>query len=161
MAGHDINYIALSGMLNLLGRKGDKPSFPANLLGDFAGGGIMGVVGVMMALYEREKSGLGQIVEIDMVTGTRYISTFATLMTRPSLNLPLWDGPRGTNVLDGGSPWYEVYETKDGRFMSVGCIETQFYNLFLFVFLSSLIFHPSFIFRSSFASLILADSNHA
>ncbi|GAA5956923.1 hypothetical protein JCM3765_006641 [Sporobolomyces pararoseus] len=131
MAGHDINYVALSGVLSLLGRKDDKPYFPANLLADFAGGGMIAVVGILAAIIERSRSGKGQVVEIDMVTGTRYISSFPLLMSSPSLNLPLWSQARGENFLDGGAPWYDVYETKDGKYMSVGALESHFYTEFL------------------------------
>lgn len=172
MAGHDINYLALSGVLPMLGRKGDKPYFPANLLGericehsettltclytaDFAGGGMMAVLGILAALIERTKSGKGQIVEIDMVhsilpylrlrstdafrqvTGTRYASIFPLTMARPSLGLPMWSEPRGENILDGGAPWYDVYECKDGQYMSLGPIENHFYAEFLCVPLPS------------------------
>ncbi|GAA6023171.1 hypothetical protein JCM11491_003286 [Sporobolomyces phaffii] len=138
MAGHDINYVALSGVLSLLGRKDDKPYFPANLLADFAGGGMIAVVGIMAALIERSRSGKGQVVEIDMVTGTRYVSSFPLLMSNPALNLPLWSQPRGENFLDGGAPWYDVYETKDGKYMSVGALESHFYSEFLTVLTRSL-----------------------
>ncbi|GAA6059764.1 hypothetical protein JCM10212_001972 [Sporobolomyces blumeae] len=138
MAGHDINYVALSGVLSLLGRRGDKPYFPANLLADFAGGGMIAVVGILAALLERGRSGKGQIVEIDMVTGTRYVSSFPLMMSDPTLNLPLWNEPRGENYLDGGAPWYDVYETKDGKFMSVGALESHFYRTFLDTLLSAL-----------------------
>ncbi|GAA5927121.1 CaiB/BaiF CoA transferase family protein [Sporobolomyces koalae] len=131
MAGHDINYVALSGVLAMLGRKGDKPYFPANLLADFAGGGMIAVVGILAALIERGRSGKGQIVEIDMVTGTRYIASFPLLMSNPALNLPLWSHARGENLLDGGAPWYDVYETRDGGYMSVGALENHFYSTFL------------------------------
>ncbi|KDE05640.1 hypothetical protein MVLG_04011 [Microbotryum lychnidis-dioicae p1A1 Lamole] len=131
MAGHDINYVALSGVLSLLGRKNDKPYFPANLLADFAGGGIMAVIGILMALLSRQKTGRGQVVEIDMVTGTRYISSFPLMMSRPSLGFPIWDQPRGENLLDGGAPWYDVFETSDGGYMSVGALENHFYTIFI------------------------------
>jgi len=119
---------------------------------DFAGGGMIAVLGIMAALIERSRSGKGQIVEIDMVrshdpvalpcvpthcfafsqvTGTRYVSSFPLLMSNPSLNLPLWSQPRGENYLDGGAPWYDVYETKDGKYMSVGALESHFYSTFL------------------------------
>ncbi|GAA5920404.1 hypothetical protein JCM6882_003266 [Rhodosporidiobolus microsporus] len=138
MAGHDINYLALSGVLSMLGRKGEKPYAPANTLSDFAGGGLLAALGVMAALLERARSGKGQIVETDMVTGTRYAAIFPLLMSRPSLGLPMWDQPRGENVLDGGAPWYDVYETKDGKYMSMGPIENHFYAAFLKLFISAL-----------------------
>ncbi|BGP41454.1 hypothetical protein JCM10450v2_005492 [Rhodotorula kratochvilovae] len=138
MAGHDINYLGLTGVLPMLGRKGDKPYFPANLLTDFAGGGLMAVVGVLAALLERGTSGKGQVVEIDMVTGTRYASIFPLTVARPSTGLPTWNEPRGENWLDGGAPWYDVYETKDGRYMSLGAIENHFYRAFLKLFVNAL-----------------------
>ncbi|GAA6015731.1 hypothetical protein JCM10207_008778 [Rhodosporidiobolus poonsookiae] len=153
-AGHDINYLAASGVLSMLGRSDDKPYAPANLLSDFAGGGLLAVVGILAALFEREKSGKGQIVEADMITGTRYAATFALLMShkslaaaRNSLGDGLWDKPRGQNILDGGAPWYDVYECQDkGRYMSIGSIEPQFYKVFLDIFTRalppSLVPHP-------------------
>ncbi|GAA6028501.1 hypothetical protein JCM8097_007249 [Rhodosporidiobolus ruineniae] len=138
MAGHDINYLALSGVLSMLGRKGDKPYAPANIIADFAGGGMLAALGVMAALFERSRSGKGQVIETDMVTGTRYASLFPLLMSRPSLNLPMWNRPRGENILDSGAPWYDVYETKDGKYMSLGPIENHFYAVFLDRFTASL-----------------------
>lgn len=126
MAGHDINYLAVSGVLSQLGRKGENPYAPGNVLGDFAGGGHMLVTGILAALYHRDKAGSegkGQTVEANMVDGVAYLGTFPRL-TRKA---PLWDKPRGQNFLDGGCPWYDVYETKDGGHMSVGALEPQFY----------------------------------
>ncbi|KAK4046338.1 hypothetical protein OIO90_006596 [Microbotryomycetes sp. JL221] len=131
MAGHDLNYIALSGVLSLLGRKGQKPYFPANILADFAGGGLMAALGVTMAIIERYRTGRGQVVEADMVTGARYVSSFPLMLSQPSTGLPLWDAARGENFLDGGAPWYEVYETKDGQYMTVAALENHFYATFL------------------------------
>ncbi|GAA5864756.1 hypothetical protein JCM8547_008299 [Rhodosporidiobolus lusitaniae] len=138
MAGHDANFLALSGVLSMLGRKHEKPYAPANTLADFAGGGMLAVVGILVAVIERARSGKGQIVEVDMVTGTRYAAIFPLLVSRPSLGLPMWDKPRGENILDGGAPWYDVYETKDGKFMSLGPIEPQFYSVFLKLFIEAL-----------------------
>ncbi|ORY64756.1 CoA-transferase family III domain-containing protein [Leucosporidium creatinivorum] len=138
MAGHDLNYIALSGVLSLLGRKDEKPYFPANILADFAGGGMMAVLGVLMAVIERGRSGKGQVVEVDMVTGTRYVSSFPLIMSRPSIGLPMWDQPRGQNFLDGGAPWYDVYETADGGYMSLAALENPFYSTFLRTLLPTL-----------------------
>ncbi|BGP56486.1 hypothetical protein JCM8202v2_004106 [Rhodotorula sphaerocarpa] len=138
MAGHDINYLALSGMLSMLGRKGEKPYAPANTLADFAGGGLMAVVGILAALLERAKSGRGQLVETDMVTGTRYAAIFPLTVSHPAAKLPMWDRPRGENVLDGGAPWYDVYACSDGRYMSLGAIESQFYAEFLRLFIPAL-----------------------
>ncbi|KAI8815237.1 C1q and tumor necrosis factor-related protein 3 [Cladochytrium replicatum] len=127
MAGHDINYIAVSGVLSVLGRKGEPPMFPANILGDFAGGGMLCVVGILLALVERTRSGRGQVVDAAMVDGAAYLSTFILKM----METPLWNNPRGENVLDSGAPFYEVYETKDGKYMSVGALEPQFYAAFI------------------------------
>ncbi|KAI8619536.1 CoA-transferase family III domain-containing protein [Chytriomyces sp. MP71] len=123
MAGHDINYIAISGALSLLGRDGEKPIAPANILGDFAGGGMMCVMGILLALLERENSGKGQVVDSSMVDGAAYLSTFAFKMMQQGM----WNNPRGQNMLDTGAHFYETYATRDGKFMAVGAIEPQFY----------------------------------
>lgn len=115
MAGHDINYVAVSGVLSLLGRSGDKPHPPANLLGDFAGGGLVCFLGIVLALFHRAQVGRGQVVEANMVDGAAYIGTFPRLL----LDTVMWNRPRGTNLLDGGSPYYDTYETKDGKYMAV------------------------------------------
>lgn len=127
MAGHDINYLAVSGVLSQLGRKGSPPSPPANILADFAGGGLMCALGIMMALFAREKSGKGQVVESNMVDGSAYLATMMRLGTKT----PLWDKQRGENLLDGGSPFYDVYECKDGGYMAVGALEPQFFSRLL------------------------------
>jgi len=128
MAGHDINYIAVSGALSLLGREGEKPYAPGNLLADFAGGGMMCAVGILLALFGREQTGKGQVVEANMVDGSAHISAWPRLLY--NAGVPLWNRPRGTNMLDGGSPFYDTYETKDGKFMAVGCLEPKFYDIF-------------------------------
>ncbi|KAL9940929.1 hypothetical protein V8E36_000417 [Tilletia maclaganii] len=134
MAGHDINYIALSGLLSMLGRNGAAPEPPMNILGDFAGGSFICVLGILLALFERVRSGQGQVVNADMVTGARYLSTFNLLSSYVSH--PVWgsifnDGTnktRGTGILAGEAPWYGVYECQDGGWFSVGAIEPQFYR---------------------------------
>lgn len=123
MAGHDINYIAVSGALSLFGRKGEKPHPPNNIMGDFAGGGAMLFQGILLALIARERSGKGQVVESNMVDGSSYLTTFPRLLQKT----PMWDQPRGENALDGGAPYYDTYETKDGKYMSVGALEPQFF----------------------------------
>ncbi|XP_026504828.1 alpha-methylacyl-CoA racemase [Terrapene carolina triunguis] len=123
-AGHDINYLALSGVLSKLGRKDENPYAPVNLLADFAGGGVMCAMGIIMALYERTKSGKGQVVDASMVEGAAYLSSFLW----KSQNLGLWNRLRGENLLDSGAPFYETYKTLDGKFMAVGAIEPQFYE---------------------------------
>ena len=124
MAGHDINYIAVSGALAMLGRKGDKPLPPANILGDFAGGGATLYQGILLALIERGKSGRGQVVEANMVDGSAYLVTFPRML----MKTPMWNRPRGENQLDSGCPFYDTYETKDGKFMAVGALEPQFFR---------------------------------
>ena len=128
VAGHDINYIALSGVLHALGREGDKPVPPMNLVGDFGGGGMFLAFGIVSALFEAQKSGQGQVVDAAMVDGA------AALMT-PMYGLQhmgRWDGDtRGVNLLDTGAHFYEVYETSDGKFISIGSIEPQFYAILL------------------------------
>ena len=123
-AGHDINYLAVSGVLSLLGRKGEKPAPPGNILGDFAGGGLVCLTGILLALLYRQISGRGQLVAANMLDGTKYLATFP----RQHLTQPAWNRPRGENLLDGAAPFYEVYETKNDRFVAVGAQEPQFYN---------------------------------
>ncbi|KAF3771236.1 hypothetical protein M406DRAFT_59954 [Cryphonectria parasitica EP155] len=123
MAGHDINYLAVSGVLGLLGRKDQKPTPPINILGDFAGGGATLFQGILLALLARAKTGKGQVVEANMVDGASYLATFPRLAKKT----PAGDGPRGTNLLDSGCPFYDTYETRDGKFMAVGALEPQFY----------------------------------
>jgi alpha-methylacyl-CoA racemase len=125
-AGHDINYLALSGALEAIGKPEAVPSIPLNLLGDYAGGGLYLVVGILAALLERSKSGLGQIVDGAITDGIASLCTtvFGMLATGN------W-GNRGTNVFDGSLPWYSVYRTKDGGFVAVGAIEQQFFEALL------------------------------
>jgi alpha-methylacyl-CoA racemase len=123
MAGHDINYIAVSGALSMLGSAGQRPTPPINILGDFAGGGAILFQGILLALLAREKSGRGQVVEANMVDGSAYLTTFPRMGKKTAL----FDHPRGENMLDGGAPWYGTYETSDEKFMAVGCIEPQFF----------------------------------
>lgn len=127
MAGHDINYIGVSGALSLLGRKGEKPLPPANILGDFAGGGATLFQGILLALLAREKNGKGQVVEANMVDGSSYLATFPRMLMKTML----WDRPRGENMLDSGCPWYDTYETEDGKHMAVGALEPQFFKLLI------------------------------
>ncbi|MET9627362.1 CaiB/BaiF CoA-transferase family protein [Lentzea sp. NPDC006480] len=122
-AGHDINYIAVAGALEPLGRAGGPPSFPINLLGDFGGGGLLLAVGVLAALYERERSGRGQVVDAAMVDGAALLTTFLHGMRSAGM----WQGGRGENMLDGGIPFYDVYEAADGRYVAIGALEEKFY----------------------------------
>jgi alpha-methylacyl-CoA racemase len=125
-AGHDINYIALSGSLSLIGRAGEPPVPPVNLLGDYAGGGMLLVLGIVSALLERTKSQLGQVVDASMVDGAALLAAAAYGAIQSGRR-----GPRGTNLVDSGAWFYEVYETADGRFVSVGSLEQDFYDQML------------------------------
>ncbi|RVX43460.1 alpha-methylacyl-CoA racemase [Nonomuraea polychroma] len=122
-AGHDIDYIAISGILSMLGRAGDKPTPPINILGDFAGGGLMLAYGVLLALFERERTGKGRVIDAAMVDGAAIL--FA--MFYQGVQSGFW-GPRGTNLLDTGAPQYDTYETADGRYVAVGSLEPQFWD---------------------------------
>ncbi|KAK5137801.1 hypothetical protein LTR08_007373 [Meristemomyces frigidus] len=130
MAGHDINYIGVSGVLDLLGRRGQKPHAPGNLLGDFAGGGGVCFMGILLALVERGRAGRGQVVEANMVDGSSYMGSFPRLAVMRGAG-GSWGKGRGGNVLDGGAPYYDTYETGDGGFMAVGALEPQFFAEFV------------------------------
>jgi alpha-methylacyl-CoA racemase len=127
MAGHDIDYIAVSGALSLIGRKGEKPLAPINLLGDFAGGGMLCALGIALALVERSISGKGQVIDAAMVDGAAYLASFLYKFRSAGF----WSDDRGANLLDGGAPFYETYRTKDDRYVAVGAIEPQFYAALL------------------------------
>uniref|UniRef100_A0A915HF05 Alpha-methylacyl-CoA racemase n=1 Tax=Romanomermis culicivorax TaxID=13658 RepID=A0A915HF05_ROMCU len=131
MAGHDLNYLAISGVLSKLGRKGQKPTPPVNLLADFAGGGLICAFGILAALFERTKSGRGQIIDSNMVVeGAAYVSSF--LFTTQNDKQFFWSGQvRGNNLLDTGSPVYDTYETLDGKFVALACLEPKFLLNFL------------------------------
>ena len=122
-AGHDINYIALSGALHAIGRRGEAPVPPLNLVGDFGGGGMLLAFGVACALVEAQRSGRGQIVDAAMVEGA---STLAAMFAG-MLHEGKWTETRGDNALDSGAPWYDVYQTADDRFVAIGAIEAKFY----------------------------------
>jgi alpha-methylacyl-CoA racemase len=123
-AGHDINYIALAGVLNAFGRKGEAPVPPLNLVGDFGGGGMLLGFGIACALLEALRSGHGQVVDAAMVEGASLLAA----MFSGFLASNNWSEERGTNILDTGAPWYDVYETKDGKYVSIGAIEARFYE---------------------------------
>lgn len=122
-AGHDINYIALAGTLHSIGREGEAPLPPLNLVGDFGGGGMLLAVGMLAALVEQARSGKGQVVDAAMVDGAALLNTMMYSLRR----IGMWIDERGKNLLDTGAHFYDVYETKDGEYVSIGSIEPQFY----------------------------------
>ena len=124
-AGHDINYIALAGALEPIGRKGEAPLPPLNLVGDFGGGGMLLAYGVVCGLVERQQSGKGQVIDAAMVDGAAVLMT----MIHSFRAMGGWNDERGTNLLDTGAHFYDTYETSDGLYVSVGSIEPQFYAL--------------------------------
>jgi alpha-methylacyl-CoA racemase len=122
-AGHDINYISLAGALDPIGRRGEAPVPPLNLVGDFGGGGLMLAFGLVAGLLEARTSGRGQVIDAAMVDGAASLMT----MTHSFRAMGIWNDERGTNMLDTGAPFYDVYETADGGYVSIGSIEPQFY----------------------------------
>ncbi len=126
-AGHDINYISLSGALHAIGRKDERPIPPLNLVGDFGGGGMLLAFGMVCAILEAQRSGKGQVVDAAMVDGSAALmGMFFTFK-----NLGMFTDNRGTNMLDGAAHFYDTYETKDGKYVSIGSIEPQFYKLLI------------------------------
>ena len=123
-AGHDINYIALSGALNTIGRRGEAPVPPLNLIGDFGGGALYLAFGLVAGLLEAQKSGKGQVIDVSMVDGAASLMTAIYGMHGSGF----WTDERGANVLDTGAHYYDVYETSDGKYISIGSIETKFYD---------------------------------
>lgn len=124
-AGHDINYIALAGALHGIGRKGERPVPPLNLVGDFGGGGMLLAFGLVCAMLETQKSGKGQVVDAAMVDGAATLMAMFFTMKASGM----YSDERGTNLLDGGAHFYDSYETSDGKYISLGSIEPQFYAL--------------------------------
>ena len=122
-AGHDINYIALAGALDSMGRRGEAPVPPLNLVGDFGGGGMYLAFGLVCAILEARGSGRGQVVDAAMVDGAASLMTFFHGFRA----MGIWNDERGTNLLDTGAHFYDVYECSDGKFVSIGSIEPQFY----------------------------------
>ena len=126
-AGHDIDYIAAAGALRAFGRAGEAPVPPVNLVGDFGGGAMFLLVGVLAALWERGQSGRGQIIDAAMVDGTAYLM----MLVQSLAGQGLWDSANpGTNLLDTGAPFYDVYQCSDGQYLAVGCLEPKFYAEF-------------------------------
>ena len=122
--GHDINYIALTGSLHAIGRAGQAPALPINLVGDMGGGALYMAMGILAAIYESKHSGKGQVVDAAMVDGV------ASLMTQPhgTFAAGMMSNERGTNITDSGAPFYDVYECADGRWVSLGAVEKKFYT---------------------------------
>ncbi|MET0987484.1 MAG: CaiB/BaiF CoA-transferase family protein [Steroidobacteraceae bacterium] len=127
-AGHDINYIAISGALHTFGRADERPSPPGNLVGDMGGGGLLLAFGILCAVFEAGRSGKGQVVDAAMVEGASLLNS--SMFGLAAMGLWNWNR-RGTNLSDTGAHFYEVYETKDGKYVAVGAIESQFYALLL------------------------------
>jgi alpha-methylacyl-CoA racemase len=125
--GHDLNYIAQSGALSMIGRRGQPPTPPLSLIGDFGGGGMVLALGICAALVERERSGAGQVIDAAMVEGSALLATcFYGYMQTGA-----WSAERGTNIVDSGAPFYDAYETADGRWLSVAAMEPRFYAALL------------------------------
>jgi alpha-methylacyl-CoA racemase len=126
-AGHDINYIGLTGILHAIGPADSSPAPPLNLVGDFGGGSLYLVTGILAALWERERSGAGQVIDAAIVDGAASL----TQMIWALRGVGVWSDDRGSNLLDGGAPFYATYECADGGFVAVGALEPQFYAALL------------------------------
>ncbi|KPH01759.1 carnitine dehydratase [Pseudomonas sp. RIT-PI-q] len=122
-AGHDLNYIALSGVLSAIGPAGGRPVPPLNLVGDYGGGGMLLAMGVLAALVNVQRGGVGQVVDAAMTEGAAQLGSVIWGLLAGGH----WNEQRGSNLLDGGAPWYDTYETRDGQHMSIGPIESRFY----------------------------------
>ena len=125
--GHDINYVALSGVLGMIGKAGEPPTTPLNIVGDMGGGGLLLAFGMLCALHEARQSGAGQVVDAGMVEGSALMASLVYAMRAGGC----WQDRRESNLLDGGAPFYGVYETADGRFIAVGALEPPFYSALL------------------------------
>ena len=126
-AGHDINYIGLTGVLNAIGHAGDRPVPPLNLVGDFGGGSMFLLTGILAALWERERSGRGQVIDAAMVDGNGVLAQLIWTLRASGR----WSDERGTNLLDSGAPFYDTYRCADGRYVAVGALEPAFYAALL------------------------------
>jgi alpha-methylacyl-CoA racemase len=125
-AGHDINYLSITGMLHAIGPAGGKPVAPLNLVGDFGGGSAYLVIGILAALLERERTGAGQVVDAAIVDGVSSLAQSIWAM----LGAGGWTDSRASNLIDGGAPFYDTYACADGRYLAVGALEPQFYQRF-------------------------------
>ena len=126
-AGHDLNYISLTGVLHAIGRPGERPVPPLNLVGDFGGGSMLVLVGILAALFERASSGRGQVVDAAMVDGAGLLAQ----MIWSWRGAGAWSDERGVNLLDGGCPYYDTYECSDGQYIAVGALEPPFWSALL------------------------------
>ena len=122
-AGHDLNYLALTGILDAIGREGQPPSIPLNLLGDYAGGSLYLALGLLAGILEAKGSGQGQVIDAAIVDGSAHLATTFFGM----LAAGIWKEGRGTNITDSGSPFYDCYQCSDGKYLSIGPIESKFY----------------------------------
>ncbi|WP_432842353.1 CaiB/BaiF CoA transferase family protein [Dactylosporangium sp. CA-092794] len=127
MAGHDINYISVTGILENIGRPGERPVPPLNMIGDYGGGAMFLVTGILSALFERGRSGRGQVVDAAMCDGASVLAQMMWSLRGAGQ----WADHRGTNLLDGSRPYYDTYECADGRFVAVGCLEPQFFAVMM------------------------------
>lgn len=127
MAGHDINYIGLSGALHAMGEADSPPAPPINFVGDYGGGSMFIVTAILAALYELQSTNTGQVIDCAIVDGTLSMSGIMQSLSE----LGMWTPERGSNLLDGSRPYYRCYTTQDGGFMAVGCLEPKFYALML------------------------------
>ena len=127
MAGHDINYISITGALNAIGVEGQVPSPPLNLIGDYGGGTMFLIMGILASLIKAQKTGVGEIVDAAIIDGT----TSMMGIVHSLHSLGQWTNKRQSNLLDGSMPFYRCYETKDHKYMAVGCLETKFFNIML------------------------------
>jgi alpha-methylacyl-CoA racemase len=125
--GHDLNYLAANGVLSMIGRQGQPPTPPLNLVGDLGGGGLIAAFGILAALLERAESGEGQVVDAAMVDGSALLATSFFGWSQSGE----WSPERGTNMIDSGAPYYDAYETADGRWLSIASVEPRFYAAML------------------------------
>jgi alpha-methylacyl-CoA racemase len=126
-AGHDLNYIAVAGVLAHIGRRGQPPTPPLNLIGDFGAGTMFGLVGILAALWRAERTGKGAVVDAAIVDGLAVHMALISAMAQQAM----WHEERGINLLDSGAPFYDVYQTKDDRWLAVACLEPKFFKVFL------------------------------
>ncbi len=125
--GHDINYLSLTGALDAIGRAGERPLAPLNLIGDYGGGSLFAITGILAALYGRERTGVGEVVDVAIVDGVNTLMSMFWALDQGGV----WNPERGTNLIDSGAPFYDTYACADGGFMAVGAVEQAFYAAFV------------------------------